>query len=105
MVTQMSFFRTHTSVLKNSHLQDHCLKEGYIIENSEESEIIAPQDFEFFNELVREYCGKDLPEISEKSAYKIQTSQIWEEKNMKPPEIFRIIIELLHLAALKDNSL
>ncbi len=105
MVTQVSFFRTHASVLNDSHLQDHCLKEDHIIENSEESKIIAPEEFEFFNELVREYCGKDLPDISEKSAYRIQTSQIWEEKNMKPPEIFRIIIELLHLAASKDNSL
>ncbi|MCK4270018.1 MAG: PAS domain S-box protein [Methanogenium sp.] len=32
------------------------------MENSEESEIIAQEEFEFFNELVGEYCGKDLPD-------------------------------------------
>lgn len=98
----MSFNNTNLSVLKYGRLEDGCLKNSHIPEKPEISDIIDHGEHEFFNELVREYCGKNLSDIS-KDSYKPETSAIWEDENMNPPEIFRIIIELLHLAASNDD--
>ena len=98
----MSFNITQLSALKCGPLGDSCLKKSHILEKPENSDIIVSREYDLFNELVREYCGKNLSDIS-KESYKLETSAIWEGEKMKPPEIFRIIIELLHLAASNDD--
>jgi len=104
MMTQTSFFKTQLSFLKESHLHNPDKTTDSPQECPDSQKNIIQEDFAFFNELVREYCGKDILDIMEKTEYKEVTSKIWDEREMNPPDIYRIIIELLHLAASKDIS-
>ena len=103
--TQKSFITTHPSFLKGDRTdirdQTICLSRQPL----SGKEKIKQENFNLFSELVKEYCGKDLSEILEKSTYKDETAEIWKENGIEPPEIYRLIIELLHLAQSKENCL
>lgn len=62
------------------------------------------KDFALFEDLVREYCGIGFFECLGYQDSRFLTSAIWEESSSSPPRFCRIIVELLHRAAERENT-
>lgn len=62
------------------------------------------EEFAFFEDLVRDYCGIGFFEClgSPESGY--LTSAVWEEGGVRPPALLRTVVELLHRAVEREDE-